>query len=188
MLSPKTRKTSLYRGDPVWHGDGLSPNAVHCLVPGCILTNERLLLGFGGQSTYGTVNSESKNKLLCKNPKCANTTGSKFNQLSLVAETQLPSDSTNTWNSSLLSWKQLRSFNTQVILYLLRRPLICHTALSDKTQLSSCDRRSHRLSKGELGAQKVCSPTSHIHMFAFKCIFNGTASSHLCEFSRKVTE
>ena len=89
------RKTSLCHVDPVLCSDGLALNAVRCLVPGCIPTNERLLLGFGGQSTYGAVNSESKNKLLCKNPKCANTTGSKFNQLSLVAEMQLPFDYTN---------------------------------------------------------------------------------------------
>lgn len=75
--------------------DGSALNTVRCLVPGCILTNERLLLGFGGQSTYGAVDSESKNKPLCENPKCANTTGSKFNQLSLVAEVQLPFDYTN---------------------------------------------------------------------------------------------
>lgn len=89
-LSLKTRKTSLCHVDPPLCCDGLALNTVRCLVPGCILTNERLLLGFGGQSTYAAVNSESKNKLLCKNPKCANTTGSKLNQLSLFAEIQLP--------------------------------------------------------------------------------------------------
>ncbi len=94
-LSLKMRKTSLCHVDPLLCRDGLALNTVRCLVPGCILTNERLLLGFGGQSTYGAANSESKNKLLCKNPKCANTTGSKFNQLSLVAEIQLPFDDTN---------------------------------------------------------------------------------------------
>lgn len=81
-LSLKMKKTSLCHVGPLLCSDGLALNTVRCLVPGCILTNERLLLGFEGQSTYGAVNSEGKNKLLCKNPKCANTTGSKFNQLS----------------------------------------------------------------------------------------------------------
>lgn len=99
-LSLKMRETSLCHADPLLCSDGLALNTVRCLVPGCILTNERLLLGFGGQSTYSAVNSESKNKLLCKNPKCANTTGSKFNQLSLVAGIQLPFDYKNKWNPS----------------------------------------------------------------------------------------
>lgn len=99
-LSLRMRKTSLCHVDPLLWSDGLALNTVRCLVPGCILTNERLLLGFGGQSTYGAVKSESKNKLLCKNPKCANTTGRKLNQLSLVAEIQLPFDYTNKWNPS----------------------------------------------------------------------------------------
>lgn len=99
-LSLKMRKTSLCHVDPLLCSDGLTVNTVRCLVPGCILTNERLLLGFGGQSTYGAVNSESKNKLLCKNPKCANTTGSKFNQLSLVAAIQLPYTQTTNWKPS----------------------------------------------------------------------------------------
>lgn len=86
--------------DPLLWSDGLALNSVRCLVPGCILTNERLLLGFGGQSTYGAVNSESKKKLLRENLKCANTTGSKFNQLSLVAELQLLFAYTNKWNPS----------------------------------------------------------------------------------------
>lgn len=59
-LSLKMRKTSLCHVDPLLCGDGLALNTVRCLVPGCILTNERLLLGFGGQSTYSAVNSESK--------------------------------------------------------------------------------------------------------------------------------
>lgn len=42
--------------------DGSALNTVRCLVPGYILTNERLLLGFGGQSTYSAVNSKSKKK------------------------------------------------------------------------------------------------------------------------------
>lgn len=99
-LSFNMRKTSLCCSGPLLYGDRLALNTARCLVPGCILTNERLLLAFGGQSTYGTVNSESKNKLLCENLKCANTTGSKFNQLSLVAELQLAFDYTNKWNSS----------------------------------------------------------------------------------------
>lgn len=94
-LSLKMRKTSLCHVDPLLCGDGLALNTVRCLVPGCILTNERLLLGFGGQSTYSAVNSESKKRLLCENPKCANTTGSKFNQLSVVGEIQLPFNYTN---------------------------------------------------------------------------------------------
>lgn len=127
-LPLKMRKTTLCHVDPLLCNDRLALNTVSCLVPGCILTNERLLLGFGGQSTYGAVNSESKNKLLCKNPKCANTTGSKFNQLSLVAEIQLPFDYINKWNplsmSLSLSSNKPKSFYTQVmILYLLWRPL-----------------------------------------------------------------
>lgn len=102
-LPLKMRKTTLCHVDPLLCNDRLALNTVRCLVPGCILTNERLLLGFGGQSTYGAVNSESKNKLLCKNPKCANTTGSKFNQLSLVAEIQLPFDYINKWNPLSMS-------------------------------------------------------------------------------------
>lgn len=154
MLSFRTRKTSLCCDDPLLYSDGLALNTVRCLVPGCILTNERLLLGCGGQSTYGTVNSESKNTLLCKNLKCANTTGSKFNQLSLVAELQLAFDYTNKWNSSSclsLSSNQLKSFYNQVmILYLLWRPLSFVAQLCpSQTQLSSCDQRSRRLSPTE---------------------------------------
>lgn len=47
-LSLKMRKTSLCHVDPPLCRDGLALNTVRCLVPGCILTNERLLLGFGG--------------------------------------------------------------------------------------------------------------------------------------------
>lgn len=104
----------------------------------------------GGQSTYGAVNSESKNKLLCKNLKCANTTGSKFNQVSLVAEIQLPFDYTNKPPLHVSSNKS-KSFYTQVmILYLLWRPLSFVTRLCPtQTQLSSCDQRSQRLSPAE---------------------------------------
>lgn len=110
-LSLKTRKTSLCHVDPPLCCDGLALNTVRCLVPGCILTNERLLLGFGGQSTYAAVNSESKNKLLCKNPKCANTTGSKLNQLSLFAEIQLPFFFyyRNKWNPSRCLFASLQT-------------------------------------------------------------------------------
>lgn len=61
-LSLKMRETSLCHVDPLLCGDGLALNTVRCLVPGCILTNERLLLGFRGQSTYSAVNSESLKK------------------------------------------------------------------------------------------------------------------------------
>lgn len=99
---------------------------------------------FGGQSTYGTVNSESKNKLLCKNPKCANTTGSKFNQLSLVAEMQLPFDCTNKWNPFSPFPGRSRSLQTSLkgllhpgddTLSAMTATLICHVALSDTNSI-----------------------------------------------------
>lgn len=209
-LSLKMRKTSLCHVGPLLCRDGLALNTVRCLVPGCILTNERLLLGFEGQSTYGAVNSEGKNKLLCKNPKCANTTGSKFNQLSLVAEIQLPFHCTNKWSPSPCLFaspqNEPKSFYTQVmILYLLWRPLSFVTQpCPTQTQLSSCDQRSQRLSPTERKRDTqsfLGSAWSRQHfqahipsllqnemddMFGFKCIFNGTASSHLSEFCGKV--
>ena len=48
----------------VW-AEGMALNTVCCLVLGCVVTNERPLLGFGGQSTYNAVFwewKEEKNK------------------------------------------------------------------------------------------------------------------------------
>lgn len=146
------------------------------------------------------VNSANKNKLLCKNLKCENTTGSKFNQLSLVAEVQLPFVCTNKRNTSPCSFSSpLTSLNAFTPRW---RYSICYDGHSHLSRSSVRDKLTEQLwseisevvtdraKEAEfprLIPYKAAFPTSHTlllqnemdDMFGFKCIFNRTASSHL---------
>lgn len=150
-----------------------------------------------------------KTSCSARTTKCANTTGSKFNQLSWVVGKQLPFDETQTRETLIsvsvsFSSNTPKSSYTQVMIpYLLWRPLSFVTQLCPTpTQSSSCDQRSQRGCHQRRAREReregykegFLHRTSHflllqseMHvMFGFKCIFNGTASSHLSEFCRKV--
>lgn len=63
-------RTDSQHVDPLLCCDGLAQNTVHCLFPGYILTNERLLLGFGGQSTYGESIPRVKTNCTARSEMC----------------------------------------------------------------------------------------------------------------------
>lgn len=69
MLLQKMR--SLCHVDPLLCSDGLALNTARCLVPGCILRNERLLLGFWGSiHLWRSQFRESKQAALQEHKMC----------------------------------------------------------------------------------------------------------------------